>query len=129
MKGLKFLKLWLFIGWIQIGLVILLSLMPSPASLPGLMGVDKLMHLSFYGFVMFWFGLCYFPGRAYNLMGLGLILIGVVLEFIQSKTGYRSMSCFDMAANALGVSIGWTLARTRISSALIYVEKVLLDTK
>lgn len=127
MKGLKFLKFWLLIGWIQIGLVILLSLLPSPAGLPGFMGADKLMHFSVYLFVMFWFGLCYFPGRAYNLMGLGLVLMGVVLELIQSKTSYRSMSCFDMAANALGVSLGWVLARTRVSEALIYVEKMLAD--
>jgi hypothetical protein len=125
MKGLKFLKFWLFIGWIQIGLVILLSLVPSPEVLPDLEGTDKLMHFSVYGFVMFWFGLCYFPGRSYNLMGLGIILMGVVLEFIQSKTSYRSMSCFDMAANALGVSFGWALARTRVSEALICFEKAL----
>ena len=72
---------------------------------------------------MFWFGSCYNPGRAYRNLGMGLVLIGAVLELIQGKTGYRSMSYFDMVANTIGVSLGWLLARTRLSLVLIYMER------
>ena len=127
MKKLKFIKLWLFIGWIQIGLVIIFSLIPSPSDIPDIIGLDKLMHFSAYAFMMFWFGLCFFPGRTYNRIGYAIIIMGVFLELIQGKIGYRSMSYFDMTSNALGVSLGWVLARTRISSALVYIENSLAD--
>ncbi|MFC1869624.1 VanZ family protein, partial [Thermodesulfobacteriota bacterium] len=109
-------------GCMQIGLVVYLSLVPSPPEIPGFHGADKLIHLFTYAFVMFWFGLCYNPGRAYRNLGFGLILIGAMLELIQGKTGYRSMSYFDMLANSLGVSLGWLMARTRLSLVLIYME-------
>jgi hypothetical protein len=72
--------------------------------------------------MMLWFGLCYLPGRTYRNIGIGLIVMGIVLEFIQNEIGDRSMSYLDMLANGLGVSLGWLLARTRLSLALIHVE-------
>lgn len=127
MKELKLKKLWLFIGWIQIAFVILVSLIPSPTDTPDIVGLDKLVHFSIYAFLMFWFGLCYIPGRAYNRIGFGIIMMGIILELIQGKTGYRSLSYFDMMSNAFGVSLGWLLARTRLSGTLFHVEKMLVD--
>ena len=82
-------------------MVIFFSLIPSPGELHGLIGVDKLIHLFTYTFVMLWFGLCYSPGRAYERLGIGLILMGILLELIQGKIGYRSMSYLDMTIMAL----------------------------
>ena len=127
MKGLKLLKFWLFMGYIQIGLVIFLSLMPSPTDVPDMIGLDKLTHFSVYAFVMFWFGLCLMPGRTFNRIGYTIVLMGVLLELIQGKIDYRSMSYFDRISNALGVLLGWLLARTRISEALVYIENVLAN--
>ena len=125
MKGLKYIKLWLALGWLQVGLVAYLSLMPVSPEIPGFKGADKLVHLFAYAFMMYWFGLCYHPGRPYRTLGLGLILFGAVLEWIQGKTGYRSMSSIDMLANGLGVFLGWLLAGTRLSLALVRVENSL----
>jgi len=81
-----------------------------------------LIHLFTYAIMMLWFGLCYLPGRTYRNLGIALILMGIILELIQNEIGHRSMSYLDMLANCLGVSLGWLLARTRLSLALIHME-------
>ena len=102
--------------------MICLSLIPPPPELPGFHGVDKLVHLFVYAFIMLWFGLCYSSGRAYRNLGIGLVIMGILLELIQGKTGYRSMSYMDMTANGLSVLIGWLIARTRLFFALVRIE-------
>ena len=88
-------------------------------------GGDKLVHFSSYASIMLWFGFVYMQGRNYLRIGVGLIVVGVTLELIQGVIGYRSMEYFDMVSNALGVISGWLLARTRISTALVHLERVL----
>lgn len=127
MRILRYLKMWLILGWAQVCLIIILSLIPSPVELPGLIGMDKLIHLFTYAFVMLWFGLCYTPCGSYNRLGIGLVFMGIVLELIQGVIGYRSMSYFDMTANFLGVASGWLLAKTHLSAALVYIEGKLIS--
>jgi hypothetical protein len=122
MRDLRHLKLWLTVGWLQVCLVIFFSLIPSPVGVQGIYGVDKLIHLFTYTFVMLWFGSCYVPGKSYERLGICLILMGAVIELIQGRTGYRTMSYLDMIANSFGVASGWLLAKTRLSGALLYME-------
>jgi hypothetical protein len=128
-KSLRYLKLWLLLGWIQVGLVILFSLIPQPLEMAGALGMDKLIHLIAYTFVMLWFGLCLTTDRSYRNLGIGLIFMGIVLELIQGRLDYRSMSYLDMTANILGVSFGWLLARTRFSQILVFMEIKVLPTE
>ncbi|MBN1850336.1 MAG: VanZ family protein [Deltaproteobacteria bacterium] len=123
MKPLKWIKFWLFLGWIFIGIVVFLSLDPSPPEMAGFTGLDKISHFVAYAFMMLWFGFCYLHGATYGHVGIGLIVMGVALEFLQGLMGYRSMEFLDMAVNTFGVVFGWFLAKTRLSSALIYLEK------
>ena len=125
MNNLRFTKFWLLLGGIMIGLVAYLSLIPVPSEMPSFFGLDKLVHLFVYAFLMLWFGLCSVTGARYYAIGVGLILIGAVLELIQGNTGYRTMSYLDMSANSLGVVLGWSLSKTRLSKALVYVERIL----
>jgi glycopeptide antibiotics resistance protein len=37
--------------------------------------------------------------------------MGLSLEILQSFTGFRQADIFDMAANTVGVGIGWLIAR------------------
>ena len=123
MRQLRFLKLWLLFGWGFIGLVVYLSLTPSPPEIAQFTGGDKLSHFCVYACLMFWFGLIYLPGTRYRNIGICLILMGFILELIQGRTGYRTMDFFDMLANALGVVTGWLLTRTRLASALLHIEE------
>ena len=122
MRSLKFLKGWLLTGWLLVALVIYLSLMPPPSHMPGFPGADKLSHVAAYGILALWFGFIYLPGSRYVCFSLGLILMGVVLEFVQGFSGFRRMDYYDMLANASGVAGGWLLARTRLCGALTAFE-------
>ena len=42
--------------------------------------------------------------------GAGFIAMGVGLEFIQGMTDYRTYDVLDMAANSIGVLLGWGVA-------------------
>ncbi|MFH0845765.1 MAG: VanZ family protein, partial [Pseudomonadota bacterium] len=116
MRPLRFLKLWLTMGWILVAIVICLLLIPvSQVDLPEIRGMDQVAHLTLYGIMMFWFGLIYLPDREYKKLGACLILLGILIEFIQGFTSYRSMQLMDMFSNTIGVSLGFLLARTRLS--------------
>ena len=125
MRELKYLKIWLTLGWALVGLVIFLSVIPRAPDMLGLDGGDKLLHLLTYAIMMLWFGFIYLPGRTYQNLGIILIAIGIALELIQGIIDDRSLSFLDMVANAVGVSLGWLLAKTRLSFALAHVENIL----
>ena len=123
MKELKYLRFWLILGWGMVFLVAVLSLIPSPQVLGPMLPSDIVIHLLAYSSLMLWFGCIYSTGRRYLLLGLELILIGIVLEFLQGMTSYRSFEYKDMLVDVFGVLLGWLLSMTRISSFLIFVEQ------
>jgi hypothetical protein len=92
----------------MVGAVVWLSLTPSPPQVDFEQS-DKLGHLIAYGALMFWFSQLY-AGGIRLWYGVGFITLGIALEFGQSATGYRSYDLLDMAANALGVLLGWGAA-------------------
>lgn len=122
-KSLRFLGVWRFIVFLNIGTVIYLSLMPAPEQMGQFFGMDKIMHILAYSFCMFWAGLCFKGKKNTVIFSTGLILMGIMLEIVQGMTGYRSMSIFDAAANSVGVFTGIMLGRTRLGMLLSYVEK------
>ena len=122
MRNLRFLKFWLVLGYLWVGLVVFLSLTPAPPRVLAFPGMDKVGHACAYGLLMFWFGLIFKPGRKYRILGLGFVIMGIILEFIQRSTGFRSFEWVDMAADAFGVAMGWVLARTPLAALLLKVE-------
>ncbi len=113
--------LWLALGWILLLLVIYLSLTPDPLTLPTHHG-DKFSHAFAYFVLMSWFANLY--GRLSHRAGLaaGFIALGVLLEFLQLWTGYRSFDVTDMEAGALGVAAGWAAAPPRLPNYLSLAE-------
>jgi VanZ family protein len=55
-------------------------------------------------------------------MGLRVHCHGIVLEFLQRLTGYRTFEIADMIADVCGVCLGWLAAPPRLPHALRYVE-------
>ena len=122
MKELRFIRLWLVIGFLLVGVVCFLTLTPSPPDIGDFPESDKIGHFVAYSAIMLWFGFIYLRGKRYMRVGLAFIVMGIALELIQGMLDYRSFSYLDMSANACGVMIGWLLARTRLAEALVYVE-------
>ena len=104
-------------------LVIYLSLTPAPVTLPIREG-DKLSHAFAYLVLMSWFANLY-PGVSVRAgFATGFIALGVLLEFVQLWTGYRSFELTDMTAGALGVAAGWVTAPPRLPNYLFLAESL-----
>ena len=105
------------LGWGWAAAIVWLSLTPSPPQVDVEYG-DKLGHFGAYALLMFWFALLYqrWPTRARYM--IGFIAMGVGLEFLQGRLGYRTLDVADMVANTLGVLLG--------CAAVLFLHKNLL---
>jgi VanZ family protein len=92
----------------MVAAIVWLSLTPSPPQVDFEQS-DKVGHILAYGALMFWFGQLY-AGRTRFGYALGFVGMGIALEFVQGGLGYRSFELVDMAADALGVLLGWGTA-------------------
>jgi VanZ family protein len=103
--------------------VIYLSLTPAPVTLPIREG-DKLSHAFAYFMLMSWFANLY-PSLSLRAgFAAGFTALGVILEFVQLWTGYRSFEVTDMTAGALGVAAGWVTAPPRLPNYLALAERL-----
>ena len=102
LEPLRFTRLWFSLAYAMLAIVAIASLMPAP----DIGTSDKLLHFLTYGVMSAVFVTLVSRQRSLFLVVPGLILFGVVLEFLQGMTGYRSMEALDMLANGTGVMIG-----------------------
>lgn len=119
-------RFWLAVGWALVLLVVYLSLTAAPIDLDIEQG-DKFSHAFAYLVLMSWFANLYETWVQRIRFAVGFVILGIVLEFIQGWTGYRSLEVADMAAGTVGVSLGWILAPPRIPSYLAIAEALLRD--
>lgn len=64
---------------------------------------------------MAWFAFLYRRTPTRALYAIGFVAMGVAIEFIQPSTG-RQFEISDMAADALGVALGWVAAALGVRS-------------
>ena len=109
MLPLRFPRLWLSVGWLAIGLAIVVCLMPSerlpkPPNLS-----DKSEHFLCYLLLSCWFAGIY-PRARYWIIGIGLSVMGVLIEIAQGSMGLgRQADAYDVLANCTGVLAGLLL--------------------
>ena len=116
--------LWYVLGWLMVGFVIVGSLIPSPAQL-NMAHYDKANHLIIYAVLMGWFAQLIGVRKLQFAYMLGFITMGVVLEFLQARTSYRSFELADMVANGVGVFIGWVISVTLMPGWLTKLDKLM----
>jgi VanZ family protein len=117
LKPFRWPRLWLGLWWFAIALpAMLLPVVPA--------GGDKLEHLLGYGLLAA-IAVQVFAARAMLLRaGLGLVLLGVLLELAQGLlTSTRAMDPMDALANTLGVALGMATALTAARDWLLRVER------
>ena len=122
--ALRFHRFWLVLGWVWIAIVTYLSLTPHLSEIDVPSG-DKIGHTLAYGFLMLWFAQLYRARPITLAIALGLVALGIALEFAQEQTGYRAFELADMGANAIGVAIGWLLGKTALAHLLRHMERIL----
>jgi VanZ family protein len=99
---LKHPRLWFGLGYLALVVVAYVSLMPMPN-----VGVsDKLLHYLTYAGLSAGFSTLVRFNRQVLWVVSGLILFGVLIEFLQGLTGYRFMEAYDVLANSVGVFCG-----------------------
>ncbi len=104
---------WRAIAWSGVALLLWLYVTPRPPELDVEQG-DKLQHLAAYAVLTFWF-VQLAPDRAGRWRSAAALAgFGVVMEFVQLATGYRTFSAADMAANTAGVAVGLALGPPRL---------------
>jgi VanZ family protein len=109
MLSLRFPRLWLSVGWLAIGLAIVVCLLPSnrlpqPPNLS-----DKTEHFLCYLLLSCWFAGIY-PRTRYWAIAIGLAVMGVLIELAQGAMGWgRQADAHDVLANCTGVVAGLLL--------------------
>jgi VanZ family protein len=123
-------RFWALGGWGLIVTVIMLSLLPVPSLKLSfiLIDLDKVEHALTYATLTLWFAQIY-PRCTWAGIGLKLLTLGVILEFLQGMTTYRNFSFWDMGANTLGILIGWSLSIAELSGTLTYLENKLVSRR
>jgi len=119
----RFGRIWLLLGWGMVLSVLVLSLVPIDVDLGE--GRDKLSHFVAYACLSFWFGMLYTERSRQLGFVAGFIILGVLIEFLQGLTDYRSFEIADMAADATGAFIGFALLQTPLKHALRRMEQLL----
>ena len=120
-RALRHRALWRLLAATFLGLVALLSLVPSPPELPGALGWDKLQHTVAYGFLAWWFLQAWEGRRALAWCAL-LVAVGGLVELLQGLTSLRQPSLLDALANALGVALGAWLWRGPLGGVLASLD-------
>ena len=117
----RFRRIWLLVGCGMVAAVVVLSLIPVEVDLGE--DSDKLAHFLAYGSLSLWFGMIFTGTSRQFGITVAIVALGVVLEFLQGLTGYRTFSIADMIANALGAVLGWGLAQTPLKNGLVWIER------
>ena len=99
------LRLTRSLGWLMVAAVVMLSLVRLPETNIQVQGGDKLLHLCTYWVLSYWFFHVY-PNKTWHII-IGFVLLGTVLEFLQSLTPYRYLEWLDWVMNVTGVLLGW----------------------
>jgi hypothetical protein len=115
-------KAWFACGIAFIGLVIYLSLTTHPIVVDSFEGI-KTGHFIAYAWLVLWFAQIYPSARARIAWGVGFILMGAALEYLQGATGYRTFAYSDMVDNAYGVIAGTILAWTPLGQVFTKLNR------
>jgi VanZ family protein len=119
-------RTWIALGVAIIAAIWILSLIPDPPHF-GVEGEDKAGHFVAYGILMLWWSQILIRSSDRLIIAAAFVAMGIVIEFVQGWTGWRTFEVADMAADAIGVGLGWCIACTPAGSILARFESVFLS--
>jgi VanZ family protein len=117
--SLRLAALWYTLAALMLIAVAVLSLMPAPDT-----GVsDKLAHLVTYFVLGGWFAVIARDRRVLGWSLIGLFAYGLLIELLQSQTGYRFAEWGDVLANASGSVVGCLLYFTPLRRLMRFIDQ------
>jgi len=122
MRPLRWLPLWLILGWSYALTIVVFCLIPLASPSMNFHWSDKLEHLSAYALLMGWFALILLDPTLLRRYALGFIAMGLGIECLQGLTDYRSFEWADWGADSLGVLLGLLPVRSNAAQALLRLE-------
>jgi VanZ family protein len=120
--------LWIGVGVFLLFAVAVSSVIDIPPPLKAIMMKDKVVHSLAYASLMGWFSQIYRHDLTRLLLAIGLVSMGVGMEFIQGFTATRQFDVLDMVANTSGVTLAWALAYTWFGGILARLEGLFCRT-
>ncbi len=120
--GLKLPKFWYVLAFIGLLTLAVVSLIP----VPDLGGGDKFGHFISYAMLSAFYSLLVEQRKTLWRILFGLIIYGLLLEFLQGLTSYRSGDLADAVANSLGVITGLAFYFSPLRRVLRKVDRWLL---
>ncbi len=127
-EHLRYKRLWLAVGCLMLLVVTVASLISVPPPLKTFMLQDKVLHTLVYACLMAWFTQIYRHDLTRLLLAVGLVLMGICMEFAQSMVPARQFDVLDMVANTSGVMLAWALAYTWVGNTLAWLEALFCRT-
>lgn len=116
-------RLWTGLWCAAIAAVVVLSLSPPPP-MPPVDGGDKLGHFLAYGALAAWAVQLYARWPSLLGAGLGLVLMGIGLEYAQGAlTELRQADRLDALANTLGAIAGLATRLTPARDLLLRLDR------
>ena len=100
-------RLWKAVGWLGVAAALVLSLTPPVLNESG--HTDKIVHLSGYAVLTFWWAQIVIRRRW--KLAVAVVLFGGAIELLQGLTPDRDPDLLDELANTGGVLLGWLAAR------------------
>ena len=112
LKNFPCAKFLFFLGVIAVAVVVAVCLMPiEQLPLPSFYGVDKIEHFLTYLVLSFYF--CQLLVRRwYFYSAFLLVMLGILIEVLQSFTGYRMFDFWDIVANSFGAAVGYYVGKS-----------------
>lgn len=116
-------RLWLTLGVLYIGFILAGSLLRMPdISIMSFEYRDKVIHFALYFILVGWFIQLYQKTSSRIIILAGAILLGMLIEYLQGMTAYRSFDYFDEFANSLGAMCAFFLGRSSFASILSAID-------
>jgi len=100
--------IWRALGWFGVLITLIASLTPPLLNESGA-HTDKIVHLTGYAVLMFWWAQLVIQKRWQ--LAMYVVLFGIAIEGLQGLTPDRQPDVFDALANICGVLLGWLAAR------------------
>ncbi len=120
----KRLSLWWSLGICLLALITALSLLPLRGPQIDLPNSDKLNHAFAYVVLMLYFGQLVGNHLRRRLwVAVALIGYGAAIECLQSVMPPRTAEWADLAADLVGIAIGWLLLRSVLGLTLVVIEE------